>query len=603
MHTLPNSHSPERLFTRFETSVEAVERPQAFTFPFYYQPHPLSQIAAQELQRRLLQPTQWQHNFGSVAMARNHSDDALQALNQPSNGASDTLAELEPIGKMFGVLVVENIHGELGYLCAFSGKLAEQNWLPGFVPPVYDMLDPNGFFAQESTEINAITETLMRLEQDPTLATVQSTLERERADYHLAEQALRQRIITQRAARKKIRADADPHDKVAFDALMARLGKESVAEKNSLKHLKAAWDEKIHATEQALAIEQQKLSALRSERKHRSNALQHRLFAHYQFHNAQGEIRDLNTLFASTATPTPPAGSGECAAPKLLNYAYQHGLKPIAMAEFWWGASPKSEIRQHGHFYPSCQSKCHPILTFMLKGLTVEPNPLEQAWATDLPLEIVYQDEAMVVVNKPSGLLSVPGKTIQDSAYQRLVDQFPEAEGVFVVHRLDMATSGLLVFALTRRANKQLQKQFITRQAQKRYVAVIEGELHQQHGQIDLPMRGDLYDRPRQLICFEHGKPALTTWERIDCQNGRTAVYLYPHTGRTHQLRVHCAHQLGLNMPIVGDGLYGQRDTRLHLHAEQLSLTHPYHHTPMTFEASADFMSAFATHNKQDDMR
>lgn len=219
----------------------------------------------------------------------------------------------------------------------------------------------------------------------------------------------------------------------------------------------------------------------------------------------------------------------------------------------------------------------------------MDPNPLEENWAEDKALEIVYQDEAMVVVNKPSGLLSVPGKTITDSAYTRLQALFPDVEGPFVIHRLDMATSGLLVFALTRRANKSLQKQFISRGVQKRYVAMLEGEVSQSQGEITLPMRGDPDDRPRQLVCFEHGKPAHTDWQLIEIRDGRSKLYLYPRTGRTHQLRVHCAHHLGLNMPMVGDGLYGEKANRLHLHAESLELDHPYNKERMHFQVDAEF--------------
>jgi tRNA pseudouridine32 synthase/23S rRNA pseudouridine746 synthase len=225
----------------------------------------------------------------------------------------------------------------------------------------------------------------------------------------------------------------------------------------------------------------------------------------------------------------------------------------------------------------------------MLQGLNVEPNPLEKNWAEDKELEILFQDDAMVIINKPSGLLSVPGKTIKDSAYTRLQALFPDAEGPFVIHRLDMATSGLLVFALTKRANKSLQKQFITRGVQKRYVALLEGELTQNEGDISLPMRGDPDDRPRQLVCDEHGKPALTHWQLIEIKDGRSKVYMYPQTGRTHQLRVHSAHHQGLNMPMVGDGLYGEKADRLHLHAERLELDHPYTKERMVFQVDSEF--------------
>lgn len=240
-------------------------------------------------------------------------------------------------------------------------------------------------------------------------------------------------------------------------------------------------------------------------------------------------------------------------------------------------------------FYPSCNSKCQPILGHMMQGLDVEPNPLEENWAEDKELEIIYQDDAMVVVNKPSGLLSVPGKTIKDSAYTRLQAMFPDVEGPFVIHRLDMATSGILVFALTKRANKSLQKQFMARGVQKRYMALLEGVLNAPEGEISLPMRGDPDDRPRQLVCFEHGKHAETYWQLIDVKDGRSKVYMYPKTGRTHQLRVHSAHHMGLNMPMVGDGLYGEKANRLHLHAEMLELDHPYSKERMVFKAECEF--------------
>nr|WP_258403160.1 RluA family pseudouridine synthase [Vibrio vulnificus] len=494
------------------------------------------------------------------------------------------------IGKMFGVLLVENAQGDIGFLSAFSGKIADQNLLPGFVPPVFDMLAEESFFHRELSEITDINHQVKQLSQSAELAQLRQQIEADRQAYQAQEQAQRQAMIEGRAARKQQREQAETT--LTGDALKAALddlAKQSVAEKNVLKYLKLEWDEKLASEEARLQVLLAQLDTLKEQRKTLSNALQHKLFAQYRFLNVRGEQSDLNAIFAPTTSPVPPAGSGECAAPKLLQYAFTHGLKPLAMAEFWWGVSPKSEVRQHKKFYPSCHSKCHPILGHMLQGLNMDPNPLEENWAEDKELEIVYQDEAMVVVNKPSGLLSVPGKTITDSAYTRLQALFPDVEGPFVIHRLDMATSGLLVFALTRRANKSLQKQFISRGVQKRYVALLEGEVPQSQGEITLPMRGDPDDRPRQLVCFEHGKPAHTDWQLIEIRDGRSKLYLYPRTGRTHQLRVHCAHHLGLNMPMVGDGLYGEKANRLHLHAESLELDHPYSKERMHFQVDAEF--------------
>ena len=558
-------HHPLNLFTRFTSDIDHYSLPEKFTFPFYYQPHPLCVLAAKQLQQHLTTQQEWQHDFGV-----------------DGNEAGT--------GKMFGVLLVKSPQGEIGFLSAFSGKIADKNLLPGFVPPVFDMLAEESFFRSDLACITEINSAVKEQQSNPRLAQLKQTLNQLEQDYQDEEHTQRQAIIAGRAARKAQREHGEQTlDKTALDALLTDLSKQSVAEKNVLKYLKLEWEERIAAVKAELDVLLSSLNQLKQQRKQLSNALQNKLFAQYRFLNGRGEEQSLAAIFAPTTSPTPPAGAGECAAPKLLHYAYKHGFEPLALAEFWWGVSPKSEIRQHQQFYPSCNSKCQPILGHMLQGLKVDDNPLEENWAEDKELEILFEDDALVVVNKPSGLLSVPGKTITDSAYTRLQQRYPDVEGPFVIHRLDMATSGLLVFALTKRANKSLQKQFISRSVEKRYVALLEGEVEQQNGQIKLPMRGDPVDRPRQLVCFEHGKPAETYWEKISTINGRSKLYLYPKTGRTHQLRVHCAHHLGLNLPMVGDGLYGEKADRLHLHAERLEFEHPYSKERLTFSAEAEF--------------
>lgn len=558
-------HQPDQLFTRFDTSIESVPLPEKFTFPFFYQPHPLCILASEQLQRHLTTQQGWQHDFG---------------LDGNSDG----------IGKMFGVLLVRNQSGEIGFLSAFSGKIADQNLLPGFVPPVFDMLAEESFFRSDLATITELNEQVKIKQSLPEIRHLSAQLAEYQAQYKSAEQTQRETIIAGRAARKTERKHAENHlEGEALQQQLDALAKQSVAEKNVLKYLKLEWDEKISQIQAELDALTQIVDALKEQRKTLSNQLQNKLFEQYRFLNISGQQQSLKAIFAPTNHPTPPAGAGECAAPKLLHYAFKHGFTPLALAEFWWGLSPKSEIRQHKSFYPSCNSKCQPILGHMLQGMCVDDNPLEENWAEDKELEILFEDDAMVVVNKPSGLLSVPGKTITDSAYTRLQQRYPDAEGPFVIHRLDMATSGLLVFALTRRANKSLQKQFISRSVQKRYVAMVNGEITEPCGDIRLPMRGDPDDRPRQLVCFEHGKPAETHWQLIECVDQRSKLYMYPKTGRTHQLRVHCAHHLGLNMPMVGDILYGQKDERLHLHAERLELDHPYSKQRMTFQTDSDF--------------
>lgn len=282
----------------------------------------------------------------------------------------------------------------------------------------------------------------------------------------------------------------------------------------------------------------------------------------------------MGTIFAETALRVPPAGAGECAAPKLLHFAYENDYEPICMAEFWWGKPPQSEVRIHENFYPACKGKCEPILGFMLQGLEVDANPF--LTLTSSPqIKIHYEDEDLIIVEKPHELLSVPGNTGADSVAWQLKLKYPNLPDLQLVHRLDMSTSGLMIAAKNQRVFKFIQRQFIQKTLEKRYVARLAGLLSHRNGEINLPLRPDYIDRPRQFVCNETGKPALTYYETIAEINGETIVYFYPKTGRTHQLRVHAAHQLGLNTPIKGDDIYGNRDARLFLHAESIQFTHP----------------------------
>ncbi|GMM89682.1 pseudouridine synthase [Vibrio fortis] len=557
-------HTPENCFTRFNQSIESYTLPERFTFPFYYEPHPLCELASEQLQAHLETQTDWHHDFG--------------------------LESEEGRGKMFGVLIVRSPQGEIGYFSAFSGKIADQNLLPHFVPPVFDMLNSESFFHQDTADMMAVNAKYKALKSDETYLALCEQMAQNKAQAEQENEAQRQQVIEGRKIRKQQREQGKLElDETEFEQLSIELGKASVADKNQQKHLKLAWEKRLAELQSKIDVYTEQLDQLKEQRASISHQLQHKLFAQYAFLNAEGKTEDLNHIFAPLTNPVPPAGSGECAAPKMLQYAYLHGYTPLAMAEFWWGRSPKSEVRKHKKYYASCQSKCVPILGHMMKGLEVDPNPLLENPAEGKELDILFQDEHIVVVHKPSGFLSVPGKTIKDSAYTRVQEMHPDVEGPFVIHRLDMATSGILVFALTRRANKSLQKQFITREVEKRYVALIEGNLEQDEGYIRLPLRGDLYDRPRQIVCYEHGKPAETKWEVIERRDGKTKVYLHPKTGRTHQLRVHCSHEEGLNMPIVGDVLYGHKADRLHLHAEKLCLSHPITNEWMTFQFDAEF--------------
>lgn len=459
----------------FNDDIKSIPFPEQFTYPFHYTPHPLCVMAATEVQAYLQTRSEWH-------------------------------AELQK-GKMFGVLVVRTSEGNIGYLAAFSGNLNGSNHHDFFVPPVYDLLNPDGYFKQEEARISRISIILNKMQNPPT----------------------------------------------PFK------GGELVA-------------------------------SLKEERKQRSIALQQWIFRQFVLHNALGETKDVERIFTEEAHRLPPAGTGECAAPKLLQYAYLHGLHPLAMAEFWWGDSPKGEIRRHGHYYPACRHKCEPILNFMLQGLDVEPNPLLTSVTDPNQLEDIYEDDYLLVVNKPAGMLSVPGKTGQASVLSILQERYPDATGPLLVHRLDMATSGLLLAAKDKDTHALLQQQFENRSVKKRYIALLDGTPSvEPKGFIRLPLRPDFDNRPLQMVDYEWGKPAVTRYEILETTDGHTRVAYYPETGRTHQLRVHSAHSSGMNCPIIGDPLYGQAAGRLYLHAEELELRHPHTKQYMKFKAEAPF--------------
>ena len=332
------------------------------------------------------------------------------------------------------------------------------------------------------------------------------------------------------------------------------------------------------------------LSTLHSPQKNMSQDLQLWLFRQYRMLNARGEEKDLVEIWHDYHTspkirkkfPLPPGGTGDCCAPKLLQYAYQHDLKPVCMAEFWWGPSPKSEIRHHGEFYPACRGKCKPVLTWMLQGLDVDPDP-EKAGLPHLHVQIVYEDEALAVLNKPAGMLSVPGRR---ERYSVVLWAQRKWKGAMLVHRLDMMTSGLILVAKTEEAYHHLQQQFEAHTVKKKYLALVEGVPEKEHGIIDLPLSSDPINRPRQVVDLEHGKRAITEYRVLQTlDDGSSLLALWPHTGRTHQLRMHCAHPDGLNCPIVGDVLYGHSsDIGLCLQANAITFTHPVTGKKMHFE-------------------
>lgn len=549
-------------FQHFKTNISGISLPEKFTFPFYYEPHPLSEIAVKELQEYLQTQTDFEHNFG---------------LQENQEGLV--------IGKMFGVLVCQDENGELGYLWGVSGKLADSNLHDKFVPPVFDMLTQDSFFKQEEAILNQYNRKIEELEQSRELVEAKESLKQTEQEAKTDIQRQKQRIKDLKKERDEKRASFGNLSLHEIEQLEFELSEESKKESILLKKMTKYWNYKVESEKLKVESLLSEIDNLKIERANKSSELQQKLFKQYQFLNISKETKSVGEIFDNN----PPAGAGECAAPKLLHYAFKHNLKPIALAEFWWGQSPKSEVRKHKQFYPACQSKCKPILAHMLEGIEIDENPLLENPAKGKDIEIVFEDDYLAVINKPAEFLSVPGKNIQDSVYERVKNRYPEATGPLIVHRLDMSTSGLLLIAKSDEVYKNLQSQFIKRTVKKCYVAMLDGIVKQPEGSIILPLRVDLDNRPNQLVCYEYGKPAETHFKVIEIKNKKTRIHFFPITGRTHQLRVHASHNLGLNCPIIGDDLYGTKADRLHLHAEEITFTHPISKEILTIFKEAEF--------------
>ena len=554
--------------------LSGIDIPERMNNPLDYQPHPLCIAVCKELQTYLSEREDWREEIDK--------------------------------GKMFGVLIVENAQPasgapKIGYLAAYSGQIGGRSDWDDFVPAVFDYLQPDGYFKTHEAEISGINQSIRKLEANTHMKEAKGLilqLQEERKHTIAAYQEKIKKAKAKRDARREA-GSLNPEEE-------AEMVKESQFMKAELRRLKKSLSEKTSLETEYEAYQADILS-LKQLRKTLSDALQQWLFSQFRMQNHEGESKDLLEIFrdaalrdypqATIATSriaalkmVPPAGSGECCEPKLLQYAYSLGYKPLQMAMFWWGESPKEEIRHHLHFYPACNGKCKPILQWMLPASTFEPA------AVDLSLynkvETLYEDREIAVIHKPEGLLSVPGKdAAQPSVYALMRSKYPEATGPLIVHRLDMSTSGVMMIAKTEFAYHRLQKAFLNHQIQKKYVAIISGKVIPEKGIISLPLMPDYLDRPRQIVDHEQGKEAITEYEVLEpVDDFHLRIALYPKTGRTHQLRVHCAHQEGLNAPILGDPLYGnEKAARLHLHAEEITFEHPLTGKKMTITRKADF--------------
>ena len=569
--------------------------------PLDYEPHPLCIQACREVQEMLARREDWQEEIAR--------------------------------GKMFGVLIVENVKTDTdvpkwGYLAAYSGQIGGRSNWEDFVPAVFDYLQPDGYFKTHEAEISRINQSISHLEKDERMKEAR-TLIRQLQEERKRTIAAYQEKMKEAKAKRDSRREAGN----LSEAEEAEMIRESQFMKAELRRLKKSLSEKT-ALETEFEDYQENILRLKQLRKQLSDALQQWLFSQFRMLNQEGESKDLLEIFrdealkeypqAAIATSriaalkmVPPAGSGECCEPKLLQYAYLHGYKPLQMVMFWWGESPKEEIRHHLQFYPACNGKCKPILHWMLPDSVFHSQIAEKH-----TLEILYEDDQLAVICKPSGLLSVPGKdSSQPSVYSIMRKKYPAASSPLIVHRLDMATSGLMIIAKTEFAYHRLQNEFLHHQVQKKYIAIIgckdqdacdkiwekakkqkkdmRDELKERRAssnaaekqKISLPLMPDYLDRPRQIVDHEQGKEAITEYEVLEpVDDSHLRIALYPKTGRTHQLRVHCAHQEGLNAPILGDPLYGnEKAARLHLHAEEITFEHPLTGKKITITRKADF--------------
>ena len=571
---------------RFEQSVfhpldPCVKRPEQMNNPFDYEPDEAVLAACREVQMIL----------------------SLTPDLSPSGESS---------GKMYGVLIVEDDEGRLGYLAAYSGQILDRADWPGFVPAVFDYLQPDGHFKREEAAISAINHEIDRLEHDADYVEQCRQLALLRHDGQ--EAVDRATVLMRKAKQLRDRRRLEGYLSASEQAEMIGESQFLKAEVRRAKQRMAAH---VAEAEERLQPTASRIAQLKVERRQRSDALQTWLFNQFQMLNANGERRSLIDIFKDTPMLVPPSGAGECCEPKLLQYAYQHGMRPLQMGMFWWGASPKQEIRHHKNFYPACSGKCKPILGWMLS--TAPPSAPEGAtilsWAEshsakktivapsgteDGGFPILFEDAHLAVISKPAGMLSVPGKTSDESVLSLMRRRWPEADpNLIMVHRLDQATSGLMVVTRTRRAHHDLQRQFRHHEVRKMYVALLENndknddncddkkneKFSMKSGKIELPLLPDPMNRPYQVVDHTRGKKGVTEY----CFVSENRVELRPLTGRTHQLRVHCAHTDGLGRPIVGDTLYGHRADRLYLHAAELQFRHPATGEWLTFEDAPDF--------------
>ncbi len=517
----------------------------------------------------------------------------IEELKKSDNEADINFCHELEAGKMLGVLIAEDDKGERHTLYTFSGQLGDGGFdFPGFVGPVFDYLQPTGYFKTHEADISRQNAEIAKVEKE--------ILAKIRAEYNQARKQTDKEIadFKEKCRLSKLERNARRESGTADAAELEAMIRQSQFEKAELHRLKKRMAAALQPFECKLKEAEAQLAAIKEKRRSDSEELQKWLFDNFRVLNALGEYRSLSEIFAETPLRIPPSGAGECCAPKLLQAAYMQGWRPLSMAEYWYGLPKEGEVRIHGNHYPACRGKCLPVLSWMLQGLDIVP-PLqgEMSSSAKYTPEIIYENQWFCVVNKPSGMLSVPGKGKAVSVQEWLEDKYGTEREVKVAHRLDQDTSGLLIATFGTLSFKLMQRLFATRRVRKTYIAELDGDFESlglpQRGRIDLPLAPDWLDRPRQRVDAKDGKEAVTEYEFVGSAEGRSRIEFHPLTGRTHQLRVHAASEQGLGMPIAGDRLYGKKGSgnpsRLLLHAQRIEFTFPIDRQHYLFEAEVPF--------------
>lgn len=528
------------MFHYFQTDISNISLPKRFTNPFSYQPHPLVEIAKKEF---------------------------LQMMDTLDSNFVDQAKN----GKMFGVLVCKNTKGELGYLCAFSGQVLGKNSYPNFVEPVFDYIDKESFFVKEDNQIILINKQLEELTNSKELLELKKLLQEKKINYQAILQNLKQEYKQNKLIRQQKRNEGYDSD---------ILDRQSQFEKAEIKRKEKQFNQEIELLQNKLDLFNNKIFLLKQKRELLSGELQDKLFKKFVFHNFENQSKDLLEIFDDKNQKC-PSGAGECSAPRLLEFALRNNYFPICMGEFWYGKNTQFVIHRHGEFYPACKAKCEKILQFMLKGLDVD-DPLYLSKNQDYDYQIIFQDDDLIIVNKPSGVLSAPGKNGLVSIYEKILAK--TKSNLYLCHRLDMDTSGILVLAKNLESYQNIQNQFLQKKVEKTYKAILLGRPKNDFGKIDLPIIADYQNRPMQKV-DKNGKESITFYKllRYDSQKNESLVLFFPKTGRTHQLRLHSASPLGLDCPIKGDKLYGKNDQRLFLECIKMEFFHPKTNKKLSF--------------------